>query len=266
MRRSLCAAALCLAIAGCANPAAQFYQGLTDVKSHPRYDSSEAGVRIFVSDDLGRDERELFRRGYARFGQSFFNANSEAVTEAQVREQAATLGAHIVLVSSKHSHTVTGATSLYLPTNSRSYSTGIASALTPAGTVSVLGSSMTTTRGSQVVMVPYSVTRSDFGIVFFAKQKQRVGILLAPIDDETRRRLVTNAGIRVEAVADGSPAFIANVLPGDILLSISGEPISSLDGYLSIVKKSEGRQVLFEFDRDGERIRKELTVHNFPSR
>lgn len=264
MPRLLRSVVLAFALGGCANPVAQFYQGMTDVRSHARYDASETGVRIYPSDDLARDERELFRRGYARIGQASFNASDSAVSEAQVREQAAVVGAHVVLVASRQSHTAAGATPVAIPTTSTAYSTGMATAVGRTGTATAFGSGTTTTRGSQLVMVPYSVRYLDFGILFFAKQKQRVGIFPVPLDDETRRRLESNAGMRVEAVAEGSPAFDANVLPGDILLSIAGEPVSSLDGYLSIVKKYERKRVPFNFDRDGKRIDKQIEIRAFP--
>lgn len=264
MPKLLLSVVLVFALGGCANPVAQFYQGMTDVRSHPRYDARETGVRIHTSDNLPRDERELFRRGYARIGQASFNASDSAVSEAHVREQAAVVGAHVVLVASRQSHTAAGAMPVAIPTTSTAYSTGMATATGRTGTATAYGSGITTTRGSQMVMVPYSVRHLDFGIVFFAKQKQRVGVLLGQIDDETRRRLETNAGVRVEAVAEGSPAFDANVLPGDILLSIAGEPVSSLDGYLSIVKKYERKQVPFNFDRDGKRIDKQIEIRSFP--
>ncbi len=255
---------LAFVLSGCASPVAQFYQGMTDVRSNVLYDASETGVRIFSSDDLARDERELFRRGYARIGQASFNASDSAVSEEQVREQAVAVGAHIVVVASRQSHIAAGATPVAMPTTSTAYSTGMATAVGRASTVTAFGSGTTTTRGSQLVMVPYSVRYLDFGILFFAKHKQRVGIWPAPIDDETRRRLGSNAGMRVEAVADNSPAFDADVLPGDILLSIAGEPVSSLDGYNAIVKKNERRKVPFTFDRNGKRIDKQLEIRAFP--
>lgn len=246
-------------LAGCANPVAQHYQGMTDVRSKPGYDSSVSGVEIFTTDDFTRDRLQLARRGFFPIGQSSFNAAASAMNETKVREQAAAIGAHIALVSSRYTHTVTGATPMPVPTRSTAYSSGMASAIGPSGAVTAYGSGTTTTVGQQTVMVPYSVQRADFGVLFFAKAKTRVGLLVVPLDDETRRRLQSNSGVKVEAVVDNSPAFAANILPGDVLLSIAGRPTTP-DSFHEVLKEHEGQIVPFALDRDGRRLEKKVTI------
>jgi RNA 3'-terminal phosphate cyclase len=107
-------------LAGCANPVAQFYQGMTDVRSKPAYDASVRGVQIYTTDDFERDRLRLARKGFLPIGQSTFNAAASSVSEAQVREQAAAIGAHVVLVASRYSHTVTGAAPMTIPKSSTS--------------------------------------------------------------------------------------------------------------------------------------------------
>lgn len=261
--RTAFAVLLLLVLTGCVSPVAQFYQGEQNARLHPQYDASETSLRIFTSDNLERDGRELLRRGYARIGYASFNAANSAVSEAQVREQAAVVGAHVVLVAARHSHTVSGATPLTIPTRATSFSTGTATAYGSGGSVTAIGSGTTTTLGNQVVMVPYSVERSDYSIVFFAKSRVMVGIVAVPIDDATRRRLETNAGLRVEVVVDDSPAFHANVLPGDIIISVAGEPVSSWQSFAAVANRYAGQKVPFELDRDGKRLSKEIEIRKF---
>lgn len=263
MMRTAFALLLLSVLTGCVSPVAQFYQGDRNARLHPQYDASETTVRVFTSDNLERDGRDLMRRGYVKIGQASFNAASSAINEAQVREQAAAVGAHVVLVAGRYSHTASGATPLTIPTRATSYSTGTATAYGPGGAVTAFGSGTTTTYGNQVVMVPYSVERSDFAILFFAKAKSRVGIFAVPIDDATRRRLETNAGLRVEVVVDDSPAFHANVLPGDVLISVAGESVSSMQGFVAITDRYEGQRVPFDLDRDGKRLSKEIEIRKF---
>jgi membrane-associated protease RseP (regulator of RpoE activity) len=182
-----------------------------------------------------------------------------------VREQAAAVGAHVVLVASRYSHTISGATPLTIPSRTTSVSTGTATAFGRGGAATAMGSGMTTTYGSQTVMMPYTVQRSDFAVLFFAKSRSRVGIIAVPIDDATRRRLETNYGLRVEVVTENSSAFQANVLPGDVLLSVAGEPVSSWQNFVAILDRREGSTVAFEFDRDGRRISKEIEIRRVRS-
>lgn len=250
---------LALALSGCANPVAQFYQGMVDVRSKPAYDASDTTVRIFTTNDFERDRLELARRGYIPIGQSNFNADAVAVNEGRVHEHAAKIGAQIVLVSSRYSHTVSGASPLIVPTSATSFSSGTATAYGPAGMAHAVGSSTTRTYGQQVVMAPYSISRSDFSMLFFAKNKNRVGTVIVAIDDATRRRLQTNSGVRVESVVNDSPAFFADVLPGDIILEVAGEPVSE-NTYYEALKRYEGRRVTFQIDRDGKRLDKEIEI------
>ena len=108
--------------------------------------------------------------------------------------------------------------------------------------------------------MPYQTQRFDFGAVYLAKGKQRVGIYPKPLDDETRRGLGTNKGLIVDLVVQGSPAFMADVLPGDILQSIAGQPVYSPEQYIALLGPLEGQTVPFEFLRDGVSLQKQITV------
>lgn len=200
-------------------------------------------------------------------GVSTFNAGSNTVSDEQIIEQAKKIGAQTVLASSKYTHTVTGAMPLSLPNTSTSYSTGNATAYGSGGIVNAYGSGTTTTYGNQIVMMPYSVQRSDFAAVFFAKVRSRLGLYFnksSQVDVATRKRLGTNAGLKVFEVIEGSPAFLANVFPGDILLSIGNDPVYSGDDYTKLLNKYEGQSVSIKLDRDGETIEKIVTILSVP--
>jgi len=109
--------------------------------------------------------------------------------------------------------------------------------------------------------MPYSVAHADFGALFFAKTKAKVGIIPQSIDDETRKRLETNAGIKVLVVVEGASAFQADVLPGDIVLAVGGERVQSMQHYVQLLKKYEGQTVSFQLDRDGKPVEKHIAIH-----
>ncbi|MGH8615058.1 MAG: PDZ domain-containing protein [Gammaproteobacteria bacterium] len=252
-----------LFLASCANPYAQFYQGLPDARVKPFYEPMQAELQIYGSDNFDRDAQALIRRGYAQIGSSSFNAGSNAVSEAQLRQQAAKIGAHAVLVASKYSHTVSGAVPLTIPHTTTSYSSGTATAYGSGGTVNAYGSGTTTTYGSQTVTMPYSVARSDFGALFFAKVKSRLGIYPHAIDDETRKRIQTNAGISVLVVTEGTPAFAADVLPGDVVLSIGDDSIQSVEHFYQLLDKYQGQKPNFKINRDGLAVEKQIEIRAY---
>jgi hypothetical protein len=247
-----------LLLAACANPYEKFYHGTPDGRALPGYQASAAPIQLYSTDNFARDVQLLQSKGFGVIGNSSFNAGSNAVSERQVRSQAEKVGAQVVLVSSKYTNTVTGAVPLNLPQTSTSYSTGTATAYGPAGTATAYGSGTTTTYGTQTVMMPYSIDRSDFGAVYMAKFKTRIGVMVEALDDQTRKRLDTNFGVRVRVVIEGSPAYAAGIFPGDVLLAISGESVQSVDYFRTMVPKYSGQLVKINLDRDGTRIEKSV--------
>jgi tetratricopeptide (TPR) repeat protein len=251
-----------LILSACANPYAQFYKGNADVRSNTNYDSTFDKLQIYSSSNFEHDTRNLLRQGYLQIGTSSFNASADSVNERQLTEYAKTIGAHAVLVSSKFSHTVTGALPLTLPNNTTSYSTGTATAYGNGGSVTAYGSGTTTTYGTQTTMIPYSIQRSDFSAVFFAKFNIRVGIVAEPLDESSRRRLQSNNAIKVMTVVEGSPAYKADVIDGDLVLSIEGDSVTSLANYFELLNKHQGRTAKFVFERDGKTIEKQIDIRS----
>jgi C-terminal processing protease CtpA/Prc len=220
-------------------------------------------LKIYTTDNFPKDIDALICKGYYPIGNSSFNAASNNVTESQLRDQAEKVNAQVVLISSHYTHTVTGAMPLVLPNTSTSYTTGTATAYGAGGTVNAYGNSTTTTYGTQTTMMPYSVARSDFGAVFFVKIHTRVGIILAPIDDATRKRLGTNSGLLVRLIVDGSPAFNADIFPGDILMAVGTDNVQSPEQYQELLNKYEGQTVTFHLDRDGQAIEKTFRIGSY---
>jgi C-terminal processing protease CtpA/Prc len=112
-------------------------------------------------------------------------------------------------------------------------------------------------------MMPYSVARSEFGALFFAKTKARLGVFPRDIDDVTWRRLQTNAGVSVFVVAEGTPAFAADVLPGDIILAIGDDSIQSVGHFFKLLDKYQSQRPLFKIDRAGKSLEKQIEIQPY---
>ena len=248
-------------LSGCANPYATYYHGLENAKAVPNYVPSSKPLVIYSTDNFTRDITALQSKGLNIIGSSSFNAGSNAVSEQQVRSQAEKLSAAVVLISSKYTNTVTGAMPLVLPNNTTSYSTGSATAYGPGGTVTAYGSGTTTTYGTQTVMMPYSVNRSDFNAVYLAYVKPRLGIFVEPTDNITKKRLESNFGVRVRVTVEGSPAYLAGIMVGDILLQYGGEDVISADQLLKELIPKYSGTFSVKFDRDGKKIEKTITIN-----
>lgn len=254
----LVAVTLCgVLLAGCANPYAKFYQGAPDARANPRYVAPPGPVQVFALNDIERDRDNLMRRGYIQVGFSSFQAGSSNATQAQLIEQAQKLGAEIVLANTKYSHTVSGVMPLTLPTTSTTYSNAHATAFGSNGTsATAFGSGTSTTYGTQTTMVPYSADRSDFGAVYFARVRPRLGIYVKPLTDEMRQARSSNTGVIIYIVVDNSPAFAADILPGDILVAINGENVAGVEGFNQIVAKPYGQQMKLTLGRGDKTVEK----------
>jgi S1-C subfamily serine protease len=83
------------------------------------------------------------------------------------------------------------------------------------------------------------------------------------VDDETRKRLQTNAGIQVLVVAEDSPAFQADVLPGDVVLTVGNDTVQSMESYYQLLNKYEGHIITFRLDRDGKTVEKQIEIRPY---
>lgn len=252
---------LALLVSACANPYFQFYKGRTDAQLQPDYIPSTEDLKIYSTNDFERDVKALMRKGFVPVGESSFNAGAASVTDTQLREQAKKIGAHVVLLSSQFTHSVSSAIPLTVPSTTTSYSSASATAYGPGGPVTAYGTGTTTTFATQTTYIPYTVNRADFNAVYFVKMKTRIGFFAEPLDDEMRKRLEKNSGVRVGVVVEGSPAFEADILPDDILISFGAHTVKSVDHYQELLLNFTGESVELLIYRNGRVLTKIVPVN-----
>lgn len=262
--RAVCAIG-CVIAYSCVNPYGQFYRGDANARLRRDYDSTYAGCQVYPTANFQQDAMELVRRGFLPIGQSSFNAGINSVSESDVLGQARRVGAHAVLVASTYTHTVSGAIPLSVPQSSTTYSTASATAYGPGGPVSIYGQGVSSSVGNQTVMMPYSVARGDFAAMFFIKAHFRLGAIVVPPDDNTRRRLGTNSAVVVSAVVQDSPAFLADIFPGDVILQLDAESVHFPDHFSQLLEKREGRSVQLKVERGGVVVSKRVELRALPA-
>jgi C-terminal processing protease CtpA/Prc len=75
--------------------------------------------------------------------------------------------------------------------------------------------------------------------------------------------LGTTAGTLARLIVDGSPAFKADIFPGDIVLAMGSEKVQSTDQYMQLPNKYEGQSVTFHLDRDGQAVEKAFRILSY---
>ena len=224
-----------LFITGCAQSGyKKFYKSYGDAKTIPGVVLLKKGEepKIFGSKDLEKDIRILRAKRYIPIGHSSFNGGYEDTSNAA--SQAKRIGATLILVNSKYTNTQTTTSTLFLPDNKTTYQSGSGTANTSYNSSysGYLGSSTTnayysgtsTTYGTKAVPITSHQQRYDQTAVYLVKstKKLKYGVSFIELTPNQRHSLERNTGIVIDIVMEDTPAFYANVLPGDILIKIDG--------------------------------------------
>jgi membrane-associated protease RseP (regulator of RpoE activity) len=248
-----------LLLAGC-NPYSKYYHGETDAAQSASYIPSNKPIQIIQTNDIDLESRQLMTKGYDRIGYSSFTGPSGAFNETQIRSQAKKIGAQIVAFASNYSHTISGAVPISMPQSSTTFSSGSASVYGLGNPITAYGSGTTTTYGTSTALMPYSVAKYNYIAAFFAATKLRLGIFTSPLSDELKKKIQSNFGVMVVAVAEGSPAFMANILPGDIVISFNGTQIQSPEHLPQLVTAYSGTTANVVIYRNGRAVSKRIPV------
>lgn len=253
-------------LAGCAqNSYKQFYKPYVDAKTLPEVELLAANQepKIFNTDNFDRDVLDLRSKNYIPIGHSSFNGGYEDVKN--VEAQAKLVGATIVLVGATYTNTETTTATLFLPDNKTTYHTGTATSNTSykGNSGAYLGNSnssttyngTSTTFGTQAVPITTNQRRYDQNAVFFVKstQKMKFGFYFNDLSQEQRRQLERNTGVLVNAVIENSPVFNANLLVGDIVISIDEKPLVNTEqaGQIMSNISPEQKSCVFKIIRNG---------------
>lgn len=247
--------ACALVLSACASGYQQFYKSYVDAKSLPNVQSLPPTEipKIYSSNDLQRDVKIARSRGYIPIGHSSFNGAMES--ERGIVTQAQQTGAVLVLITSKFAETRTITTPLFVPNNQTTYSSG-----TVYGTSSSVNYSGTsTTYGTTVIPITTQQQRYEQTAVYFVKSTRKLKFGLFPVDlpPELRSKLERNTGALIDIVAEESPAFAANVLPGDVLIELNGAIVLNAKHASELMQSAQpiNRKALLKVVRNGtERI------------
>jgi C-terminal processing protease CtpA/Prc len=134
------------------------------------------------------------------------------------------------------------------------------SVLNPYGEPDPVAAESTPTNYGRYVRV--TTDRYDYGAVYFVKQRFLFGALCRDLNDSERRSLQSDQGAVVVTVVDDSPAFNADVLAGDIIISVDGVVVAGRKAADAMMEARKGKQVMLTFVRAGERIEKSVQLND----
>ena len=201
------------------------------------------------------------KRGYVPLGYSSFNSGKAESEDSAVR-QGQDVGADLVLIiNPKYTGSITTNMPITTPTTTTSYSTGTATAYGSGGSATAYGSGTTTTYGTATNYVPVTVHRTDFGAICFVKIKFNLGAFPRDLNDAERQELQSNKGVVVRFVVDGSPAFNADILAGDIITAIDGVTVPAANSFSELLAARKGKLIKLSILRHGQHIEKSVQLN-----
>ena len=65
----------------------------------------------------------------------------------------------------------------------------------------------------------------------------------------------------VRLIVDGSPAFNADLLIGDVVTAVDGVAIANAQGFNELLREREGKQVALSIVRRGQRLEKTVQLN-----
>ncbi|OYW36232.1 MAG: signaling protein [Hydrogenophilales bacterium 12-61-10] len=270
--RKLCstpilAVALAILLSGCANGYQAFYkqaQGATPEAVAAKRAAPPPPIPAVERAQPGNSQETqdaYWKRGYAIIGNSMFNSGRPVSEDSAVR-QAQDVGADLVLIlNPQYTGTVTSSVPITTPTTTTSYSTGTATAYGYGGSATAYGSGTTTTYGTTTNYIPMTLNRSDYGAVYFVKQRFDLGLVTRDLNDAERQELQTDRGAAVRLVVDGTPAFNADMLVGDVITTIDGVAVPGAKVFNELLSERRGKLIALALIRRGQRIEKSVQLN-----
>lgn len=227
-------------LTGCQNDFSAFYRPYFNPQSPPaglvisdlKYLDQNETPQIYSTNDMSRDVKIARSKNWVSIGQSSFNG--KAGSQAQLLSQAKSIGASMVLVTSKFTENRTITTPLFISNNQTTTYNGTTNGQIYGnkGNSATYNSNTTgtaTTYGTTVVPLTSVQSRYDQDAVYFVRytKKLKFGIRLESLTPELRAKYERNTGGLVDIVFEDTPAFNANILPGDIITEIDGKIIEN---------------------------------------
>ena len=107
-----------------------------------------------------------------------------------------------------------------------------------------------------------TVHRSDYGAVYFVKQRFNLGAFVRDLNDAERQELQTNQGVVVLTIVDDTPAFRADILPGDVILAIDGVRVPNQENFGRMTAERKGKLITVSLSRKGQPLEKTVQLNN----
>ena len=235
------------------------------VKELPGVAVTTESPKLYTTADTAKEIPAMVANGFVLVGYSAFNAGPQ--DNGGAIRQADKVGAAVVILQSKYTHTVSGSVPYTVSNPHQTVITNTSGSIYgPSGYSSFSGTSISSVPGGySTYQIPYTVNRSDYIATYWVKRKPPVfGAVVGPMPDDLRKSLGTNRGVLVTAIINGTPAFHADILTGDAILEIDGNRCDDPTGFINSVTKCAGKKVAIRLNRSGKEMSISVQLNEMP--
>lgn len=231
-----------LILFGCSTLSYTDFYSKSDYHQKNRILLSSESPKVYRYTDVRADDQGLMENNYVILGYASFSTPNLSVDA--LKEQGRKVGATVIMVTSKYAETV----SISIPTMTFRPQTSTSSV---SGDVNAVVA--TTKETSEAGYITYRIDRDDYLVTFWAKAKPPVfGAFFTELSLAMQLELNLNKGLLIKAVVDHSPAYEANVIPGDIVIQLNNVNVESVAQFQNLIYQNAGRTVGLRIIRKGE--------------
>lgn len=266
----ICTTFLVAAITGCASGYKEYYKSAPketlDMAVARRSGSPPAMPAVEHANSLGNAQdlvKAYIKRSYLLIGWSTFNSGRVESEEAAIQQGRDILADLVLIFNPKYSGSVTSTVPISVPTTTTTYSSGSATVYGSGGkSATAYGSGTSTTYGTTTNYVPFTIDKYDYGALYFVKMRPTFGAVTRELSDSERQALQSNKGAVIDIVINDSPAFNADLLVGDVIVSVDGVMVSNTKAFYDLLKERSGKSVSLVLLRQGKQIEKQVQSQN----
>jgi len=110
----------------------------------------------------------------------------------------------------------------------------------------------------------YPASTGDLVVAYYVRFKLPFGATFRDLN-ATEKQAMNRGGVRIGSVVNGTPASKANLLSGDIVVSLDGKPVGSRGEFQSMLRANAGRAVTLGVVRNGETINRMVRLGLVPT-
>jgi hypothetical protein len=224
-----------------ANDFKRFYEPIGDTGPIPFARDSQQPKIVPSTTDAWRDIALLWEKGYRPIGDATFEGGWEDDKEAL--KFAKKIGAGYVVRFSIDKGERHATRRVYSSHSSDSpFRTNVIGSY--GRTIGTLTGTVTT-QWTETEIIPYTYTLYNQTAVYFRLlEKRGSGLFLIPPTKEGAETAGTGLGGQVLAVREGSPAYNADILPGDVITALDGQELPDYASFNRIIAEADDAPIL----------------------